>query len=392
MGVQYDHALGRAQAFFCMPQVTQGTMVRATGAGAFNALKLTTSYEQARVDRNDNRETAGLVSRISGMRKVTWDCEGYLIPSGAAGTAPDMQDLFQSVFGQETVNGGTSVVYSLSNTQALQLNTLQRVAYPGGAAQVPVMMETLIDAWVNEMKIAVSGADPVKVSFSGGAARLVQTLRTQLDGAMSSSATMVIDTTDATFIEVDSVVQVGSNTNTSTGYRVTADAAPSFTLEASLTAADNAVVAPFAPTPTLAGEPIAGILGSFTFGGATLPITACEVTVNNGLKPIEDQAFAVAVPDVIRGRRSVSGTFTMRVRADQLDALGIRKNSSFTVVDCALVLGSVAGSIVTIDMDRCELGFSGIEFPEDEEATVQVPFVCLEQSVTSGNAITLTFT
>ena len=392
MGVQYDHAPGEHQEFFCQPQVAQGTMVRATAAGAFNALKLNTSYEQARIDRNDNRPTAGLVSRISGMRKVAWDCEGYLIPSGTAGTAPDMQDLFQSVFGTEAVNGGTSVVYSLSSSQTLQLNSIHRVAYPGGSGATALMMESLIDAWVNECKITFSGSDPHKVSFSGGAARLVQTLRAQLNGAMVTSATMVVDTAQESFAEVDSIVTVGANTNTGTGYRVTADASPSFTLEATLSAADDAVVAPYAPTPTLAGEPIAGILGSFTFNGGAIAVTGGEVVINNGLKPIEDQAFAVEVPDVVRGRRSVTGSFNMRVRADQLHALGIRKNSNFTAIDCALVLGTAAGSICTIDMDRCELGFSAVEFPEEGEATVSVPFVCLEGSRTTDNAISLTFT
>jgi hypothetical protein len=394
MGITQEHALGRSQRFAIEAQSAMDTMVRATAAGGFNALKVSIDYAQARMDRNDNRDTAGLVSRTSGKRTISYEVEGYLIPSGTAGTAPDMQEFFQSGLGSETVNAGTSVVYGLSNTQAMQVNTLTRAAYPGGAGTFPVYMETLIGAWVNTTKFSFSGADEPRVAFSGGASRMVHTGRSQLNGAMVTSATMVLDNDrTALLVEQDSIIQVGANTNTGTGYRVTVDTArPSFTLETTQSAADDAAVVPYMPTPTLAGNPIAGILGAFTFDGGALQVVSGEVTIDNGVKPLDDFAFAVHVPDIIRGRRSVTGSFTMRVRADQLAALGIRKNSNFTAIDCQLVLGSVAGSICTIDMDRCELEFSAVDFPEDEEATVQVPFTCLEQNTTSANAITITFT
>jgi hypothetical protein len=393
MGIAQEHAPGLHQRFFAEPQTLLGTMVRATAAGAFNALKFTLGYTVDRMDRNDNRDTPGLVSRTTGMQKGTFSIDGYLIPSGTAGTAPDMQELFQSVFGTETIDPGVSVAYTLANTQAIQVLSLHRAAYPGGAGTVPVWMQSGVGAWVNECKISFSGAEEHKVSFSGGVQRVVETGRTTLNGAMVSSTTLIAATATGSLLMTDSIVQVAALTNTSTGYRVTVDTArPSFTIESAISADTASAVVPFAPTPTTAGVPVGGILTAFTFNGGSLDVISGEVVINKGLKPIEDQAGAAVVPDVIRGKRSVTGSFTIRLRADQMTALGLRRTNNFTALACSLVLGSVAGSITTITMPRCELEFSDVDFPEAEEATVTVPFTCLEESGTSANAITVTFT
>lgn len=385
MGIEQQHVRAHERSFFAMAQTDLDTMVRAASAGAVKILTFSAEYDQARSERKHNRATRGRRGAVSGQRTISWSLEKELIPSGAAGTAPDDQEFWQSAFGTETVNGGTSVVYSLSTTQAMQLLSIHDY-HPAG------VMQSLIGAWVDTLKIAGSGADPLKVSMTGGARRLVQTGRTTVDGAVTTSATVVVD--DEYQIEVDSIVQVGANTNTSTGYRVTANAAGSLTLEATLSVADAAAVVPFAPAETTAGTPLAGIDGSLTVLGAACPVTAWEVEVNNAMIPHDGEYGAVHVSDVSPGWRQVSGTFTFRLRRDLIGILSTRKNSDFAAQAVTIVCGGTAGRTLTISMPQVELGgVLKIDHADDGgPSTVTMSFVADESTDSANDAITATWT
>ena len=383
------HALSREQRFFIQPESTPGTFVRATSASAAKMLKFTSGFDWERIERKDNRDSRSLYEQILGKQKIDWELESYLIPSGTAGTAPDQQDLFQAVFGQETVSVGVSVTYALNNTQSgRQTVSLTRWAN--------VIMETLRGCNVNSMKISAKGSEPAMVSFKGSAYGLCLTGNSTLDGAMSATASMVIESGDeygfeghATF---GSIVQVGANTNSGTGYMVTARTGTTATLEATLSAADAADVLPFAPSETVVGSPIGGILGSMSIAGTTVPIIDFEVELDNGDKLIDDELGQQTTTDIIPGNRVVKGMATVRLRRDMVRYFTARKNSNFATRDLAVVLGTTAGSIVTVNIDRAEMTFASLEQPDGDSFTGQLPFKALASSSTASDELNIVFT
>ena len=385
MGIEQQHVRAHERRFFAQNQTTLDTMVRAASAGAVKILSFTAEYDQARNERRHNRATRGRRGAVSGQRTVSWSLEKELIPSGTAGTEPDDHQFWHASFGTETITGGTSVVYSLTTTQAMRLLSIHDY-HPAG------VMQSLIGAWVDTLKIAGSGADPLRVSMTGGARRMVQTGRTQVNGAVTTSATVIVD--GPLQVEVDSIVQVGANTNTNTGYRVTANAAGTLTLETTLTVADNADVVPFVPTETTAGTPLAGIDGSLTVLGAACPVTAWEVEVNNAMIPHDGEYGAVHVSDVSPGWRQVSGTFSFRLRRDLIPILQARKNGDFASQAITIVCGGTAGRTLTIAMPQVELnGVLKIEHADDGgPSTVTMGYVADDSADGTENAITATWT
>lgn len=389
MGLAQLHALPRDQRFFCQPEVTPGTFVRATSTSAFKAKKFTTSYDQERMDRTDNRASRSLYERIDGKYKVDWEIEGYVLPSGTAGTAPDMEDLFQAGFGTETISASTSVTYGLNSTQSgRQLVSLTRWAQ--------IVMETMRGCNVNTVKLSGKGGDPFMVNFKGSAWGLCFTGSSTLNGAVVSSASNIVQTVDqynfeghATF---GSIVQLGSNTNGGTGYMVTSRSGATLTAEATSSSADGADVLPYAPSETCVGSPIGGIVGSLSVDSVSIPITGFEIELNNNDKLIDDENFVGGPTDIIPGMRSVTGSFDIRVRRDMTRYIGHRKNSSFATRDIALVMGSTAGRIVTVNIDYAEVKFSSLEFGDDDAATLNVPFVALASSSTAADEINVVFT
>jgi hypothetical protein len=390
MGLSQLHALPRDQRFFAQPEVTPGTFVRATSTSAFKAKKFAASYDQDRIDRTDNRASRSLYERIDGKYKVDWEIDSYVIPSGTAGTAPDQEDLYQAGFGTETVSGGVSVTYSLNSTQSgRQTVSLTRWAQ--------IVMETLRGCNVNSIKFSGKGGDPFMVNFKGQAWGLCYTGSSTLNGAVVASATNIVQTVDQYNFEAHatfgSIVQVGANTNGGTGYMVTGRSGASLTLEASSSSADAADVLPYAPSETCVGSPIGGIVGSLTVDSVSIPIVGFEVELNNNDKVIDDESFVSGPTEIIPGARSVTGSFDIRIRRDMTRYIGHRKNSSFTTRDIALVMGTTAGRIATINIDYAEVKFSSLEFGgEDDSATLNVPFVARASTSTAADEMTLVFT
>jgi hypothetical protein len=164
-------------------------------------------------------------------------------------------------------------------------------------------------------------------------------------------------------------------------------ASPSHTFTGSATADDADPITPFTPSATVAGSPIAGIAGSFVMNTVTIPISSFDLTVTNNMRPYEEQAFSEYVNDVTPGWRSVTGTVTLKARADLLRWVGER--NAIQQSDFLVTLGSGAGTNVEIDCNQIEFDFSAVSFPEDgSEGEVTLPFVALGSSGEDETSIT----
>jgi hypothetical protein len=383
MGLTQQHALARLLKFFHGYEATAGTFEKAVATDAAKVLKVDFALEQERAPREDSRQTRSLLERITQRANVTWAVEAEVIPSGTAGTPPDLHDMLYAAFGGYTNTPATSDAYTLANTQTLRTLSMTR--------HVPdVIQESVWGAWVDKLTMSISGTERPKLKFEGGAMGYALTGTSTLNGAMSGSTTMVVQTADGNNFATNSVVQVGSDDNSSAGYKVTVDSSrPSFTIESSATASNSDDVLPFAPSETTAGSPIASIVGSLTYDSASVPITAAEVTLTNNIRPIDDEAFAQYVSDVVPGYRDVNGSLTLRCRKDLLIHFANRR--AFSTRAATIALGTTAGAIATISIPYLEVDFAAVDIPAgDGDVICNVPFTALGSS--GEDELSLTFT
>jgi len=387
MGLVQAHALGRNRRFFVETESTAGTFVKATSAGAAK-LKVTSMDKQIeRKDREDSRPTRSLLERITGKGTISWSAEGYLIPSGTAGTPPDIHELLYGILGTYANVPATSDTYSPSETQVIRTVSLTH-------HYNDVAMESAAGCWVNAATITSSGGDEPTIAFEGGAMSMAFTGNTTLDAATpGGGATFQVQPGGTRSISVNSVVQVGTDDNSSAGFQVDAVNHTTYIHTATgdtITAqADDSDVLPFSPAETTAGSPINGITGSLTLDGTEYPITAFDVTISNNIKPLDDEAYQQFPDDIIPGFRQVTGTIGIRARKDLVIELG--KREAFGTRAIVVVLGSGAGTTCTISLDQVEIGFAAAEFPEVDEGTISLPYTALGTGA-GNNEIDIAFT
>ena len=243
-----------------------------------------------------------------------------------------------------------------------------------------VFREDLFGCWVEEVSISASGGDEPRISFSGGAFNYALTGTGNTHGSSSPSSTSVpLVTGDGVNFMVGSCIDI----NTGSAIVTAKSAADTLTVTSGSYATGEAIT-PETYTETTAGSPVNGIGGSLVLNGVTLPITAFDVTVTNGLKPLSDEAFTKGTSDFIAGYRATSGNISFRARKDFIKSLaqryvqlGATDNPSFASVPIVVTLGSATGLKVLVRMPTCELNFAGLSVPEAEEVVISVPFVAL---------------
>jgi len=380
MGQNQKHVLGRNLKFFTSEESTYGTFVDPVATDAVKTLSTSMEFTQERVDRADARATRSTMERITRRIESTWSAEMYVVPSGAAGTAPDCGSLLKSAMGVETETGGVSAAYTLSSSQAMTSMTLLREANG-------IFSQRMNGCYVEEMTLSASGGEEPRLSFSGTGINIANTgSSAAVNGGSSTTGPCNVTAGEGSNFAANSLVKFSGGTIA----EVASVSTDTLTFAASESWASSETITPHVPTETTAGSPINGITGSVTLSDlSSFPITSFEMTLTNNIAFINDEAFTDKGTDFVPGFRNVTGTVTVRARKDQIIELNKRKN--FGTRDLQVVLGATAGSILTIDMNTVEFGFSPVEIPEAEEATFTLPFTALGSGV-GDNEMTLTFT
>ena len=406
MGLLNPDVISREGLAFVKRESAFGTYVppvandSTPGEGLFRFLMTKVKQDQQRAKRTDVRPTRSMVEFITHKFNAEWEVESYLLPSGAAGTAPDMGAFFRNWFGVQTINASTSVVYTLSDSQtALGSLSMNRV-YSSIAG------EQLAGMFSEEFGISLKGGEDPKVKFSGFARTVASVNRTTLNAQAAGGASSIsVDFPDA--LENGAVVQVGTSNGGGAGHVLSAKALTSgvggvgsiatFTVSPTIigTQASGSDVIPFAPADSVAGAVVPGIVGSCQIGdyGGTLtsiPILDFELTAKNGAKPVNDQCFQQFIEDYTLHTRELTGKLTLRARRDLLPYLGTRKR--FVRTNITVGFGNTAGNTFTLVLG-CELRFGeGLVTPEgDDRCSIDLPFE--GQASTSGaDELSATFT
>lgn len=383
MGIQRSEALGRNRRFMAATQATIGTRPTLAATDSFIALGHSITPSEERLKRRNPRSSRSLLERYVGNRsaEVSIVCEH--LPQGGA-TPPDYGVLLTAGIGTQTI-GGSSVTYSLSNTQTVPivwfevdagLNTSTTAEYKEAA-------DGLV---IEQVKISISKDDIPKIEFAGPCHRMVQTGRAVAQNVSGSETDIPLATAaHARFFDVNSVVGVGTSTNTGAGHRVTAVNYGTGTLTVTPGISAGAQTAPVVWPISLwseantAGAPTPQVVIAVDLGADTGAwVDAIEITVKNNLS----QRRIVGNPwpvDSTPGFRDVEGTVTIAANRTDLQKIlnsshhNIANVSTFDVVVTIGESGS-AGSILTLS--NCELDWTGVSFPEDGTVgTATVPFV-----------------
>jgi len=368
MGITVNHALSRERKFFVETESPAGTFVKATTTGAAKILKFDVSYEPERKARMDSRQTRSLLERFTGKVKVGYSLEAEVIPSGTAGTPPDLHQLYYAALGAYANVGATSDTYTpvpYATSQVFRTVSMTD-HFPNE------FMRSIWGAWVDSFTLSVSGGDTAKAKFEGGAMGYAHTGTSTLAAAMSGVTTMQVQAADDYQFNVNSIVAIDDTTNV----QVTAihgDGRPKFTVGTSVTELISAAVIPYTPDETVAGTPLATVGGSFTVDAVALPILGFEISVKNNLKDNNDEALISLPTDVIPGWLDVSGTITTRARRDFI--VHMANMHEFGSHDLALVLGATAGKRLAVDVDYAEYNFAPPEIPDADELQIKLPFV-----------------
>jgi len=293
-------ALSRLERVYMVDQPTFGTIPTFGNSNAVRSIKTDLSNDIALLVRRDKTGSRTATLGVKGRSSGKWSYEGSLAPSGVAGTAPDFEPLLKAIFGQApTVVASTSRTYSFIDTPILQF---AMASY----RQPSTLNQRIANSCVVQQAVFNVGADIAEFTASGECKYVLES-----DYFSSASA--------------EELGGLGS-----------------FPVEPA--------------SPVTNGGIIAGFTGAITIGGSSIAaIRTAQIKIDNGAAMIKD-TFGTYLPSTIEGdMRNVTLTFTM-YEDDSAGQIAIRNATiTKTPVDATIVLGTVAGSIVTFLLKNVQL-------------------------------------
>jgi hypothetical protein len=293
---------------------------------------------------SDSKEVIASRSLIARFRDKTpagkWSLNLYSRPSGAAGTPPVESVFLECLLGSKAIGAGASVTYS----PALNLPSFSLASRLGHATRFAA------GCLVESGKFSITSKGGIELSFSGPCRQVMQAGKAT---TVAGSTTTVIhlEAGGAKLFDLDTRVQVDTANNTGAGYTVSAydEAADTITITPALAQApaSGVTVQGYLPTPTLAGSPLEGRLGSAKFDTVAVSITSADLTITNKINMLEDEVTPNDFPSgYVPGSRSVKGDLSLYFLRKYLAHFRQARNQADVVV--ALGGGAIAGSILTI--------------------------------------------
>jgi hypothetical protein len=359
-----NFAEGREQRVLLAVEAAYGTQVKAVGTGGLRVLSFQPGIpNRERRYREDKRLTRSAQAGHFGRHSAEWTLKKYLMTSGALGTAPDDGELLKALLGKETVTGSVSVAYEPDSTVDLQ--SLDLYGIQGH------FMEGVIGAAVNQAVIAWGGGEEITIEYSGPAKKGFFAGTSVANGAGSAVTALIVD--EPYRFTVGGLVQIDTDDNSGAGYQITAIdyATATLTIGTAATWSDDDPVTPFLPVPTTAGDPIMGTLASMTIDTVALAITTGQITVNNQLALVNDEA----------GTDSASGIVTPKDRLITFDLTAYLKKAYMDYVgkalqgvdgDFVILLGDTSTEQVQIDMDVADYEVNAVEIPDSGEVMLKL--------------------
>jgi hypothetical protein len=327
------YGLTYLERFFAVPETAYGTEVasRPEGADAFAAISLDIKRNQAYLERKDKIGSRTRPQVISGGDvRVDVDVNGYLIPSGTPGTAPDTDELLKNLMGATAtinttaVTGSTKHVVKVASAEGIVAGTILGIT-TGGVTEVrPVL--------------SVNGTDvTMAVDFTADPANNdpVKAVNYKLADAAASSLCLYSYITNIPLVAKGVLLGKGTFNfqDQILAMRLTGigcdDATPAVGT---------------APTPTLAGIPVSRSFGSIFLGATETKLLDFSVDIDNSDVPRDIPVGSQIVTGISRGMRKVSDNFRVYV-TDTYNAFYATAKAR-TPQSLFIQIGTVAGAIV----------------------------------------------
>jgi hypothetical protein len=350
----------RRQKCFAVIETVEGTLQAPTSASMFipaGFVDITQSPNFS--DSEEIKESRDVTERFQGRwNPGEFTIPMYLRPSGTAGTAPDGDALLQSLMGSKATVALTSVTYSQAVDKpsfSLWRKVDESVLWARGCV-------------VTGLKMDVStGAGGAMVTFTGQFAEMGWGGTTVVDGGQLIAATVINLPTDkaklykaGTYVEFTDGTTVWSRTNQ--GYRIASVdyANDTITLAHGLEIAlDNGdTVRPWLPAGTEVGAPIEMRKAYCALDSTTTVVKSISMNIGDPityLEEITEDSYPVTYAGI---QRDISGTIVKMMR--QEDIADFYYGDSNTQRDLDLIVGNVAGSIVTFNFPKAEIEFPSI--------------------------------
>jgi hypothetical protein len=328
--------------------------------------------------------TASAQSLIAGMRMAKWSAVAPVKPN-AAGTPPDITDLLKSVFG-ETIVGGTSVTYALSDGVPSSIALMRHIPN--------ALQEVATGAWTEQVDIEIKGNDEPKITFSGGYAThgFAYGCDVGTGGASTGAGSAPYATAHKGNLAKNARVSIDGLTNSGSGYLITSvdntTTPPTFSFTPNLSGnvVAGGIIAPVAPTPTLAGTILGGVNAGLTIDGTALGFIEMKLQIKTGYHGRTKEASADRATGVIRSSRVVEGEIQFYF-LDRESAMIAGRAWDGVTRSIALRIGAnTAAQRMKVNVPKAFGKVSPINIPDAEEATFSFKFQALQNSAAADEA------
>jgi hypothetical protein len=242
---------------FLTPEVTCGTPVLPTAATDTLQLREGISFPSQQTSHTQLKEvseSASVTGLIRDLREAgTARIPTYLRPNGAAGSEPQEKRALEALFGAATIVPATSATYkpkAVKNPYTLWVKLgSNAVVFATGA-------------YLNGLTLRQGENGPPEAEWSLGFLKLGWVGESTLNGVVNGDPTPVATcvVADSTQFSVGGFVQIGTDSNGSAGYKITAIDYVTHTLTVSpdidTDQLSGAAVLPYLPAAVNVGEPL----------------------------------------------------------------------------------------------------------------------------------------
>lgn len=375
-----QQAWGKAEASF-------DTVSALASTDAFDPFEMSITPEVTWNELVSHVGTLSLQGEVEEKRGGKWSMTSYIAP-GALGVAPDVGFLLKHAFGVETVVGGTSVVYTLLDSEPDGLQLARRIG--------DRFYESINGGWVEELSIQQTGGDECRFEFSGSFASYGCLLQgATVSGAHIATDTLIqLGTGDANLVRPGVYVKFAAEDNGGAGYLVTGVDydTDEITISPALVGAvsDTDAVAPSLPTQTLSGSPSAGIENSISVDAATIGLIGSRTTLSTGIIGLDKEASANRANRLLRTPRRVNGEIDFYYLEENTKYLGGAWNGSLRAL-LQRFGPDTAGSRAILSTPSARLAVAEVPHTEEDSSMYKMTFKARQSAVAADEA-SLSFT
>jgi len=377
-----DGIVGFEEQVYVSKETAYGVFKAPVGTDAIRVISSGLTASQERVNRKDKRSSRSISDRISRKKTAEFTLSMYILPSGTAGTPPDITQALEAAFGTYTNNAGTSDVYTL-NVDIDSSFTISRILSTD-------FSESFTGCIFDEIKMKFPGQEEASFEITGTAKEWIRTTGTTVDGATTTSLTFIVAADK--HLEIGSVVKIGSNDNTGVGFEITDYDADTLvcTIGATASFGDGDVIVPFFPSATTAGQPLACFPGTISLGGVNMCVSDFEISIKNNLNPRLD-CFGAESSSGYSASSYREVTFSGTVYTSATNMNMPQATEDFETMEIIVTAGDTAGHRAISSMPYAELDLVPYEVPEDGELTFTIKGVATAPAGHEEEELSLTF-